>query len=76
MTIDRDGMDCDQQVSRPAENNGPPGGQDSEGKREQPEDRDDSAYNRPFRGRQRSGPPDPSRASNAERYSYHKRPLE
>lgn len=31
---------------------------------------------RPFRGGQKQGPPDPSRASNAERYSHHERPLE
>ncbi len=51
-------------------------GPDQDSKRARPEDRDDYIENRPFRGGQRQGPPDPSRASNAERYSYHKRPLE
>lgn len=57
-------------------NGGPSTGPDHDSKRARPEDRDDYIENRPFRGGQRQGPPDPSRASNAERYSYHKRPLE
>lgn len=57
-------------------NSGWPTGPDDDSKRARPEDRDDYIENRPFRGGQRQGPPDPSRASNAERYSHHKRPLE
>lgn len=72
MTRDRD--NC--QGGNPVGSHSWPTGRDEDAKRARPEDRDDYIENRPFRGGQRQGPPDPSRASNAERYSYHKRPLE
>lgn len=72
MTRDRDNG----QGGKSDRNGGWPIGRDDDSKRARPEDRDDYTDNRPFRGRQKQGPPDPSRASNAERYSYHKRTLE
>jgi|GEM_PF-4392009 hypothetical protein len=75
MTRDRYGLD-NNRLGSPAKSDGSSQGQGGEGKKTLPEDRDDYIEKRPFRREQRQGPPDPSRASNAERYSYHKRPLE
>lgn len=76
MTRDRYGIDSDRLSSKPPERDGSPSGRDDVNKRAHPEERDDYIKIRPFRGGQRQGPPDSSRASNAERYSHHKRPLE
>ncbi len=76
MTRDRYGLDNNRLGSKPAKSDGSSEGQGGEGKRALPDDRDDYIDKRPFHREQRQGPPDPSRASNAERYSHYKRPLE
>lgn len=75
MTRDRYGLD-NNRLGSPAKNDGSSESQGGEGKKALPEDRDEHIEKRPFRREQRQGPPDPSRASNAERYSHYKRPLE
>lgn len=72
MTRDRDNG----QGGKPAGNDSWPTGRDEDAKMARSEDRDDYVESPPFRSRQRQGPPDPSRTTDAERYSYHKRPLE
>lgn len=76
MSRDRYGVDSDRQVSQPAGNEGPPERSVDHDKRGCHEGREDNFDSPPFRREQKQGPPDPSRVSHAERYSYHKRPLE
>jgi hypothetical protein len=51
-------------------------GREEDAKTARPDGRNEYIDKRPFRGGQKQGRPDPSRASNAERYSFNERPLE
>lgn len=51
-------------------------GREEDAKTARPEGHDEYIDKRPLRGGQKQGPPDSSRASNAERYSHNERPLE
>ncbi len=76
MSRDRYGVESDRQVSQPAGNEGQLQGSVNQNESVCQEGRDDNFDSPPFRRGQKQVPPDPSRASHAERYSYHKRPLE
>ncbi|MNN64097.1 hypothetical protein D3C81_1795220 [compost metagenome] len=76
MSRDRYGVDSDRQVSQPAGNEGPLQKPVDHNESIRQAGRDDNFDSPPFRRGQKQGPPDPSRVSHAERYSYHKRPLE
>lgn len=76
MSRDRYGVDSDRQVIQPAGNERPLERSIDHDRSVCQEDRDDYFDSPPFRREKKQGPPDPSRVSHAERYSYHKRPLE
>lgn len=76
MSRDRYGVDSDRQVSQPADNEGRLQRSVDQSESAFQENCDDNFDSPPFRRGQKQGPPDPSRVSYAERYSYHKRPLE
>ncbi|MND86799.1 hypothetical protein D3C76_894690 [compost metagenome] len=76
MSRDRYGVDSDRQVSQPADNEGRLQRSVDQSESAFQENCDDNFDSPPFRREQKQGPPDPSRVSRAERYSYHKRPLE
>lgn len=76
MSRDRYGVDDDRLISQPAGDEGPLEDSGHQTEKKTPEDRVEGVDNLPFRKGQKQWAPDPSRTSPAERYSFHKRPLE
>jgi len=76
MSRDRYGVDSERPISDTGGQGTSPERSDKPSNQSRPEDRDDYFDKPPFRKEQGQRTPDPSRTSPAERYSYHKRPLE
>lgn len=70
MTRDRYGIETDGPQTKPGDDQAAPGTDADDAKESRPEDRDDYVQRQPKRDESVPRSPDPSRASNAERYSH------